>query len=72
VLEVSLAKNSTGELKVTDVQIMYADLREAGYNHHKAIRELARTLGVDPATARTVLERAEALNGQSYQACEAK
>lgn len=57
---------------MTDSQILYCDLRQAGYGHNKAIRELARTLGVDPATVRRVLEMAEALNGRSYQDSEAK
>jgi hypothetical protein len=51
---------------VTDLQRLYAELREQGFNHHGALKQMAARLGVDPPTARRNLQSAERRYGKSW------
>jgi hypothetical protein len=51
---------------VTDVQRWYRALREQGRRHQAACDAIARRLGVDAATARLVLKRAERVHGPTF------
>jgi DNA-binding MarR family transcriptional regulator len=50
---------------MTELQKMYAELRDDGYRHNQAIDMLATKLGVDRGTATRVLQRAEKENGRT-------
>jgi hypothetical protein len=49
---------------VTDVLTMYLEMRSEGRGHNQAIRDLAAKLGVDTATAKRVVQRAERERGE--------
>ena len=44
---------------MTDIQAEYLKLRQLALGHHAAVRELASRLGLDEATIRRVLARAD-------------
>jgi hypothetical protein len=44
---------------MTDLEAMYAELRDEGFGHVKAVKVLARRIGVDRETVQRVLSRAK-------------
>ena len=50
---------------MSDVLVLYRELRAGGAGHHAALRQIARRLGVDERTAGRIIDRAESAERRS-------